>query len=74
MEQQAADALYAKLHEKEPFHDGTFAKWSPDRTLEFPYHFKDGVRIGVTDYDVMPHDPFTTEVNASPVLPASSES
>lgn len=74
MEQQAADALYAKLHEKEPFHDGTFTSWATDRTLDHPYHFKDGVSIGVAGFDVTPHDQFTTEVNASPTPPASSDS
>lgn len=72
MEQRAADALYAKVHEREPYHDGSFTSWSKDRSLDHPYHFNDGVSIGVTDYDIAPHDKFTTERDASPEQPASS--
>lgn len=74
MERDAADAFYAKLHEKEPFHDGSFTSWSKDRGLGHPYHFRDGVSIGVAGHDLTPHDKFTTERDASPVRPASSDS
>lgn len=74
MERDAADAAYAKLHEEEPYHNGSFTSWSKHRGEEHPYHFRDGVSIGVTDHDVTPWDKFPTEVNASPVRPASSES
>jgi hypothetical protein len=73
MEKQAADAAYAKLHEAQPYHDGTFTSWSKDRGPGYPYHFNDGVSIGVADYDVTPHDTFTTEVSASPVAPAEDD-
>ncbi len=74
MEKQAADAAYAKLHEKEPYHDGSFTSWAKDRGPSHPYHFNDGVHIGVAGHDLTPHDLFTTEVNASPVQPPDGES
>lgn len=73
MERDAADAAYAKLHEKEPYHNGSFTSWSKDRGEEHPYHFRDGVSIGVTDHDVAPWDKFPTEVNASPTRPGAGE-
>ena len=51
MERQAAVARWAKLHEKEPYHDGSFQVWSKTRTPETPYHYDDGVTIWVTDTD-----------------------
>ena len=73
MSREAANALYAKLHEKEPFHNGSFTSWSKDRTLEHPYHFNEGVSIGVMDFDVTPWDTFTTEANASPEPPSDED-
>ena len=69
MEREAADALYARLHEKQPYHDGTFTSWAEHRSASHPYHFHDGVKIGVAESDLTPHDMFTTEQNASPVPP-----
>lgn len=73
MELAAANAAYARLHEKEPFHDGSFTSWAGDRSSSHPYHFNDGVSIGVTDHDATPWDKFTTERDASPVPPADGE-
>lgn len=58
MEQAAAEARYDLLHKERPFHDGTFKKWSKERTAEFPCHFRDGVEIWVSDSDLNPHDHF----------------
>lgn len=62
-----AEWMYEKLHEDAPFHDGSFAEWSKVRSERHPYHFKDGVTVGVADEDIASWDKFTTEANASPV-------
>ncbi len=71
-EAAAAEAMYSRLHEDAPFHDGTYADWAKVRSASHPYHFSDGVHIGVADRDIAPHDQFTTDVNASPVPSADS--
>ena len=48
MEQRAAEARYAALHEDAPYHDGTFEFWSSDRTADTPYRYDEGVDIVVT--------------------------
>lgn len=73
MEREAAAAAYAKLHEKEPYHDGSFTSWASDRGRSHPYHFNDGVSIGVAGHDATPWDAFTTEREASPVLRAEGD-
>lgn len=73
MEREAADAMYAALHEDVPFHDGTFTSWAKDRSHKHPYRFSEGVTIGVASTDLAPHDLFTTEKNASPVPPGSAD-
>lgn len=72
MEREAAAAMYAELHKAEPYHDGTFTNWSKNRSLEHPYHFNEGVRIRVAERDLAPHDAFTTQADASPVIPDPS--
>lgn len=67
MEREAAAARYAKLHEKAPYHDGSFTSWAADRGPSHPYHFNDGVSIGIADHNVTPWDNFTTKAEASPV-------
>lgn len=69
MEQQAANAAYADLHEKAPYHDGTFTSWAEERSRKHPYRYTDGVTIAVANHDPTPWDKFTTEVSASPVRP-----
>jgi hypothetical protein len=51
MEQASAAAAYRELHEDQPYHDGTFTNWSASRSAAHPYHFDDGVTIGVTPVD-----------------------
>lgn len=53
-----AEAKYDQLHEKQPFHDGAFAKWGEKRTAETPYHYRDGVNLWVAESDLTPHDHF----------------
>lgn len=69
MEQAAAQAAYADLHENEPYHDGSFKHWAKDRSSSHPYHYSDGVSIDVAEADVAPWDEFTTRKVASPVPP-----
>ena len=58
MEQSAAEWRYAQLHEKKPYHDGTFESWSEKQSLKHPYHYSAGVRIWVAETDLAPHDHF----------------
>lgn len=72
MERMAAEAAYEALHEKRPWHNGTFTSWADKRSASHPYHFKHGVTIGVADHDVTPWDSkWTTQESASPVPPSS---
>lgn len=66
MEQQAAEASYERLHEKAPWHDGTFTDWveKPDR--QHPYHFKFGVQVFAAEVDLDPGDSFTVDPKAQP--------
>ena len=50
--------MYDDLHEKVPFHDGTFTDWSPKWSRATPYHYKDGVQIWVSRHDLTPDDDF----------------
>lgn len=74
MEREAAHAAYEALHRELPWHDGTFQSWAKERSSSHPYHFTHGVRVSVSDEDLAPWDTFTTERNASPLRPASSDS
>ena len=76
MEQRAAAAAYAALHEgegKRPFHDGTFTNWAAEWSPTFPYRYDDGVSINVSDRDLTPWDEFTTRTSASPLPPSVAE-
>jgi hypothetical protein len=64
MEAAAANAMYADLHEKRPYHDGTFSSWSAKRSRSHPYHFNDGVTISAARVDLSPDDEF---LNLNPV-------
>lgn len=69
MEREGAQAAYAELHKDRPYHNGKFTSWAADRSASHPYHFTDGVKIGVAAEDLASWDKFTTETNASPVPP-----
>ena len=69
MERESSRGLYAELHEKAPFHNGSFSSWSAKRTKKHPVRFDEAVQIGVSTDELTPWDPFTTEVNASPLPP-----
>ena len=51
METEAAQAAYRRLHEKRPWHDGTFTRWVEEPDEGHPYHFMHGIRIWVTETD-----------------------
>lgn len=36
------------------YHDGTFTQWSRTRSRSFPFHYRDGVRLWVSKYDLTP--------------------
>lgn len=58
METAAANWRYDQLHEKEPFHDGSFTSWAKDRSGAHPYHYRDGVTVWVARTDINPGDEF----------------
>lgn len=58
MSTMAAARRFALLHEKQPYHDGFFASWAEKASLSHPFHFDDGVRIGVALFDIDPDDDF----------------
>lgn len=58
MDQAAAERKWNTLHEKAPWHDGTFEDWAPDRSDSHPFHMNDGVQIWVDKTDWNPDDHF----------------
>ena len=52
METQAAQAAYERLHEKAPWHDGTFESWAKDASSSHPYHLSHGTTIWVAETDL----------------------
>lgn len=72
MEREGARGLYEELHEKLPYHDGTFRNWAEKRSRAFPFKYDEGVTIGVADSDLTPWDHFTTERDATPWQPPES--
>lgn len=52
----AANWLYDQRHEEMPFHDGTFESWTEKRSRTHPFHYRDGVSIWVSKYDLTPDD------------------
>lgn len=63
METAAAEAAWARQHEKRPWHDGTFADWAEEPSESHPYHFQHGTRIWVTKTDLGLGGNFTTREN-----------
>lgn len=54
----AANRLYDLIHEEQPFHDGSFARWSKDASREFPFHYRDGVTIWLSPVELDADDDF----------------
>jgi hypothetical protein len=63
METAAAEAMFARLHEKRPWHDGTFTDWAAEPSADHPYHYSYGTRIWVTGTDLGLGGNFTTQEN-----------
>lgn len=63
METEAARARFARLHEKRPWHDGTFTDWAEEPSGDHPYHYTYGLRIWVTEVDHGFGGNFTTREN-----------
>ena len=53
-----ADRMYGEKHKDRPFHDGNDRGWSDKATARAPFHFRDGVRVWVSPYDLTPDDKF----------------
>lgn len=64
MENAAANARYTALHEKRPYHDGTFTSWAKERSDRHPYHADWGTTVWVHDVDLSPNDDFLTNEEA----------
>lgn len=60
MELAAAEARYDENHEDLPYHDGSWKRWAANRSENFPYHYRDGVRLWIAREDVDPTDDFLT--------------
>lgn len=60
MQLRAAERLYGLLHEKQPYHDGTFKRWAKEPSPEFPFHYLDGVSLWLANEDTNPDDDFLT--------------
>lgn len=63
METEAAQAKFARLHEKRPWHDGTFTDWAEKPSADHPYHYSYGTRIWVSETDFSLGGAFTTREN-----------
>lgn len=63
METEAARAQFERLHEKRPWHDGTFTDWAEKPSADHPYHFSHGIRIWVAETDHGFGGAFTTREN-----------
>lgn len=74
MATEAAQAQFARLHEKRPWHDGTFADWAEKPDADHPYHYAHGTRIWVAERDLNLGGAFTTRENPYEVRPEDSES
>lgn len=58
MQALGAQRLYDLLHEEEPYHDGSFERWSKTPSYEYPFRYDDGVSIWASDTDLTPEDDF----------------
>ncbi len=67
MERAAAEWRYDAIHEDEPYHDGTFKNFSAVRTIDTPYHYRDGVNVWVAKHDLTPDDDFLGAVGSEHV-------
>lgn len=73
MELVAANAQYAKLHEKRPYHEGGFKTWAKERSSKHPYRYDEGVHIYLAPTDLNPGDEFLTEEDANPLARSEAD-
>lgn len=53
---EATKRRYQMLHEKKPYHDGTFKRWVEDASLDYPFHAFDGVSFWLSPVDIPDDD------------------
>lgn len=54
MARKGALALYELQHEEMPYHDGWRSSWAKKRSASHPFHWSDGLSVGVSPVDVDP--------------------
>lgn len=62
---KAAERLYEKQHEERPYHDGSFSEWASQPSLDYPFHYMDGVSFWLSPVDLNPEDDWLGNVPAS---------
>lgn len=67
MEQAAADARYARVHDERKWHNGDFTSWAEKPSREHPYRYDFGVTIGVAETDLYPDDKFLSDERCGPL-------
>lgn len=58
--------MFHELHKDKPWHDGTYTIRMAEFSLLTPFHYTDGVSIGLGVDDFDPDDKFTTDPSAKP--------
>lgn len=53
-ERMAAERRLDEIHADAAFHDGTRTHWSKEATPETPYHYRDGVKVWVSEHNLNP--------------------
>ena len=53
-----ADRAYGEKHKDKPFHNGREKGWAKSHSVKTPFHFRDGVRVWVSQHDLTPDDAF----------------
>lgn len=61
MQLDAARRRYEELHKDKPYHSGDFTRWAEKPSLQFPFHYSDGVTIWMSRDDLTPDDDFLAQ-------------
>lgn len=59
--------MFDKRHEDRPWHDGTGVLWAEKYSPTTPWHYRDGVTVWVSKYDLTPDDDFLGQSVATTV-------
>lgn len=70
----AAAQLYFDKHAEAPFHDGSFERWSKERSADFPFHMEDGVTFWLSPVELSPGDDWLGGSVAQDALDDDAES